>query len=367
MTVVGEEFKAALGRVALDQGAVAFGVTEAAPVADHARFVRWLRQGRHGSMEYLRRDADVRADPRRLLPDARSVLCIAVPYPAPAFAPAPSPTPSGPGPSSAAVNPPPAGRLAALFGGTDYHRVVHAALGAIAAEGKRLGGPSTAWLPAVDTLPLLERSLAMQAGLGVVGKNTQLLVPGHGSLVCLGVLVTSVPLPPDAPTAEDPCGACDACQRACPTGALGGDEGVLAPRCLSSLTTAFRDAIPEELRPLVGARVYGCDECQTACPWNHPARLAAHVPHPDLVGDTRVDRATLEAWLGTSGRQLRRSLAGTALAHLGAPALRRTASVVLGNLGDRRSLPALRQAALHRRDHLLRDHATWALARLARD
>ena len=184
------------------------------------------------------------------------------------------------------------------------------------------------------------------------------------SALCIGLLLTDALLPPDATSGLDPCGSCDACLRACPTGALHDGQGLQAPRCLSYLTTASHDPIPADLRPKLGLRVYGCDDCQSSCPWNLPPRLHGHAPHPNLEGDASVARATLESWLGMPSRQLRRTLAGTALHWLSPRALRRTACVVLGNLGYPSSRPALERAAQESPDPQLGDHAAWALSRL---
>lgn len=354
MNVDTSELKAALRTRALELGCVAFGVTEAGPVRDHERFQSWLRRGWHGDMAYLRRDAATRTDPRRLLPEARSVICVALPHGPPASLAATAQRDNG-------------AQLAALFKGRDYHVVTRCVLVALVSEAQRLLLAPAKWLAAVDTRPLLERSLAMNAGLGSVGRNTQLILPGHGSLVCLGLLVTSLPMPPDPPSTFDPCHGCDACLAACPTGALHHEQGLEAPRCLSYHTTASHGPIPEPLRPLVGPRLYGCDICQSACPWNHPP--GGHEPtqmtsHPDLGGDGLVPRETMEGWLRLSGRQLRRELALTAMGHLPASALRRSICVVLGNLADPRSRSVLEATAADKRNAMVAEHAAWALDRL---
>ncbi|MDY0002856.1 MAG: tRNA epoxyqueuosine(34) reductase QueG [Polyangia bacterium] len=355
----GQEYKVELERLARALGCVAFGVTEASPLTDHDRFRRWLARGWHGAMGYLARDEAVRADPRLYFPEARSVLCVALPYSIPIRA---SAEPETVGLEDSGTES--SGRKAGLFAGRDYHEVMGGILGALGAQGARLARGATRWLPAVDTRPLLERSLAMRAGLGAIGRHTQLIVPGHGSLVCLGLLLTDAVLPPDAPCGDDLCAGCDLCIRACPARALHRDSGLEAPRCLSYLTTASREAIPQDLRTVLGVRLYGCDDCQEACPWNHPPRRPAGAGHPGLAGDPLVPREILESWLLAPGRRLRRELHGTALGHLPAAALRRTACVVLGNLGDPASRPALERAAQTASDQVIREHASWALGRL---
>jgi epoxyqueuosine reductase len=374
MTVFGEDFKRRLAAEAARLGCVGFGVAPAAPLpAAAGRLRAWLDRGWHADMGYLARSAEERADPRRLLPGARSALVVAVPY-------GPQPEPDVPEPAPA---PAPAARLAQQFRGRDYHRVVHAILEGLVEHARRAGAREAAFRPACDTRPLLERSLAVRAGLGTIGHHTQLLIPGHGSMAALGVLLTDLALPPDDPLTVDPCGSCDACLRACPTGALRRGRGLDARRCLSYWSTATRAPIPQDLRPRLQARLYGCDECQLACPWNAPeARTHAAVPI-NLRGDGAVPPDELVRWLGLSGRALKRKLSDTALGWLSRTALLRTVCVVLGNLGHQGSAPsaqagspdpgpdaratvraALQTVADGDREPSLREHARWALRRL---
>ncbi len=348
----GAECKRVLAEHARTLGCVAFGVTRAVPLRDGDRLQAWIDRGFHGDMDTLAHAAERRADPRTLLPEARSVVCVALRY----------------GPPSRDVPPasaPTEARVAQLFVGADYHRVLHRLLEALADQGRHLAGASSQWVAAVDTQPLLERSLAVQAGLGTIGRNTQLIVPGVGTEVVLGELVTDVVLPPDAPVQDAPCASCSECLTACPTGALQAGRGLDARRCLSYHTTASRSDIPEVWRRALGDRVYGCDECQQVCPWNAPDRSRPVPIHPDLTGTTAVPLERLHHWLTLSGKALKRELAGTALRWLPRAIFARTICVVLGNLGRAESHEVLERVAQGDRDPRVREHARWALARLA--
>ena len=347
----GAECKRVLAEHARTLGCAAFGVTRAVPLRDGGRLRAWIDRGDHADMDYLARQAEQRADPRRWLPEARSVICVAVRYgPPPRQAPPPR------APTDA--------RLAQLFVGADYHRVLHRLLEALADQGRRLAGAHSQWVAAVDTQPLLERSLAVQAGLGTIGRHTQLIVPGVGTEVALGELITDVALPPDAPVEASPCASCSKCLTACPTGALRAGRGLDARRCLSYHTTASRGDIPEAHRTALGDRVYGCDECQRVCPWNNPDRSRPVPIHPDLTGSTAVALDRLHRWLTLSGKALKRELAGTALHWLPRATLARTICVVLGNLAREESREVLTLVAQGDRDPRVREHARWALARL---
>jgi len=303
-------------------------------------------------MGYLARQADKRADPRYVLDSARSVIVVAVPYAGAA---------AGAAAAAAAPSEAAPGRVAALFGGRDYHPVLRRILMDLAETLDVAEGSCRAF---VDTGPVLERSLAVAAGLGAIGHHTQLLVPGHGARVALGVVLTDLALEPDAPFTQDLCGDCRACLEACPTAALREGEGLDARRCLSYWTTACRQPIPLSLRELVGDRLYGCDTCLTCCPHDpQDEATAATMGHPDLRGGTARDLNTLHGLLALGRRPLARALADTALGWIGRTALLRTICVVLGNHGHPDSLPPL-AAALEDPDPIIASHAAWALGRL---
>jgi epoxyqueuosine reductase len=214
---------------------------------------------------------------------------------------------------------------------------------------------------ACDTRPLAERAFAARAGLGWIGKHTNAIVPGLGSFVFLGEIVTTLPLPPDSPLRKT-CGSCARCIDACPTRALRGDYTIDATRCISDLTQRT-DGIPRELRALVGTWVWGCDLCQIVCP---PTRNAgvAHAGRGDEPFDERTAAPPLPELLRLRSGEFKRRFAKTAMGWRGAAVLRRNAAVALGNARDRSAVPALIEA-LERDPHpMVRGHAAWALGQI---
>lgn len=282
------------------------------------------------------------ASPQSLLPGARSVISIALPY----ATPAPPPERSR-------------GRVSNYAWSADYHRRMQALLRDIAAAiDEEAGAPVTA--VACDTKPLAERAFAARAGVGWVGKHTNLIVPGAGSFVFLGEIVTTLELQPDAPLRKT-CGSCARCVVACPTGALRGDYTIDASRCISDLTQRT-DAIPLEMRPLIGTWVWGCDLCQLACPPTRRAGQTAGADREPLSKDAAVPE--LERLLALKSSEFKRTYARTALGWRGAAVLRRNAAVALGNALDRASVPALARSIEEDPHPLVRGHAAWALGRI---
>lgn len=250
-------------------GAVAWGIAEARPAPEAAlRHRRWVEQGRHGSMAYLARYDEVRRDPRLLLegPGARSLIVAAFPYCG-----APLRRPVG------------TLRMARYALGDDYHEVVRRRLTEVARRALDPAGGE--WRVCIDTAPLLERYWAVEAGLGFVGVNGQLIVPGKGSYLFLGTIVTSLALPPSEPCRRR-CSGCQRCVRVCPGGAISPDGSFDARRCLSYLTIENRGEMPSDAN--LGSRLYGCDACQEICPHNStpPDPLPEFEPRPELLGLT---------------------------------------------------------------------------------
>ncbi len=324
------------------------GVTSARTPAEHVQaYRRWLARGDYAGMIYMARADHVarREDPALIMPGARTALCVAVNY--------------YPGPSPAPPDDAPRGRVANYAWGVDYHDWLAPRLERLAAAvAAELG--DVRYRVVVDSGPLLERALAAQASLGFAGKNTCLIHPLFGSWLLLGEILLDVDLPAAEPLAPR-CGGCTRCLDACPTGALVAPYRLDARRCISYLTIEHKGAIPEELRPLLGNWVFGCDVCQQVCPWQRFARPTT----ASAFQPVSVDRAAppLLEWLALDEAGFRRLFAGTPLWRLGRARLRRNVAVALGNSGDRRALPAL-AAALAEDDPLLREHAAWALARI---
>jgi epoxyqueuosine reductase len=323
-------------------GFVAVGVALVRPM-DPSPLVDWLDAGHGAEMTFLRRHAPLRADLAQVMPGARSVICVAMPYP----------EPEGHGL--------PEGLVARYARGRDYHDVLRERLHAlwddlgIDAEGRIF----------VDSGPLPERELARRAGVGWVGKNACLIVPGIGSRVVLGEILTTADLPPTALVAGD-CGDCRRCLAACPTAALVAPGVVDARRCLSYLTIEQRGPIPEDLRPLMGTHLFGCDACQDACPHNSPAtplssgRGAGGEGRAGARNDTTPSLTPL---LALTEETFRARFRNTPILRAKCAGLLRNACIVLGNLGDPAAIPALTRAA-NDPDPLVREHAAWALERL---
>ncbi|HTU70621.1 MAG TPA: tRNA epoxyqueuosine(34) reductase QueG [Candidatus Baltobacteraceae bacterium] len=282
------------------------------------------------------------ASPQHVLAGARSIVCIAIPYATPAPA-----------------RPPLHGRVSNYAWSLDYHRRVRALLADVAgAIDRAAGAPVTAI--ACDTKPIAERAFAARAGLGWIGKHTNLISPSHGSFVFLGEIVTTLELESDAPLRKT-CGSCVRCVEGCPTGALRGDYTIDASRCIADLTQRT-DPIPRELRALIGDWVWGCDICQIVCP---PTQRAGTRGSPAFLPHERSTAApALTELLKLRSGEFKRRYARTAMGWRGAAVLRRNAAIALGNALDRSSVPALTDAVRGDPHPMVRGAAAWALGRI---
>lgn len=282
------------------------------------------------------------ASPEHVLAGAQSVICVAVPYRTQEPAPAPL-----------------TGRVSNYAWSHDYHHRVKAMLAQVARRiDEAAGAPVTAI--ACDTKPLAERAFAARAGLGWVGKHTNLINPHAGSFVFLGEIVTVLPLAPDTPLRKT-CGSCTRCISACPTGALRGDYTIDATKCIADLTQRT-DAIPRPMRSLIGTWVWGCDLCQIACPPNERATVHAADANRALAPETSTP--SLVRLLQLRSGEFKRMYARTAMGWRGAAILRRNAAVALGNSLDRAAIPALVRALTEDPHPMVRGHAAWALGRI---
>lgn len=338
-----EEIKRLACEAALELGAADVRVApahadEAAREAMRAAFAR----GDFTTWRYDEEYARKAASPEHVLAGAQSVICIAMPYR-----------------TDEPAAPPLSGRVSNYAWSSDYHQRVKAILAQIATRiDDEAGEPVTAI--ACDTKPLAERAFAARAGLGWVGKHTNLINPKAGSFVFLGEIVTTLALPPDAPLRKS-CGSCTRCISACPTGALRGDYTIDATKCIADLTQRT-DAIPREMRELVGTWVWGCDLCQIACPPNERATVRASDENRALTTETSTP--SLVRLLRLRSGDFKRTYAKTAMGWRGAAILRRNAAVALGNSLDRAAIPALVQALRDDPHALVRGHAAWALGRI---
>jgi epoxyqueuosine reductase len=303
------------------------------------------------------------ANPRRAIPDALSVIALA--YPHPVFASLsggeqdPFPSPVGGGQGGGASGAGPRGRIAAYALGRDYHEVLVDRMQPLLAMLREQGHMAKTY---VDHGWMLDRAAAARAGIGWLGKNTNLLVPGIGSNVLLAEIVTSAQLEPDVPLKKS-CGGCDACLRICPTGALVAPGVLDNRRCISFWTIEHRGVIPLDIRPMIGDWIFGCDLCQEICPVNAGAPAA---PDPIALAAFRPTieaRPRLEELLTLDETAFRRRFRDSALWRTRRSGLLRNACIALGNVADRGSVPAL-AGALDDPEPLVRGHAAWALGKL---
>ena len=368
-----EQIKAEAARL----GFALCGITSAAPPPHHRHYARWLAEGKAGEMLYLHRQEPKRGDLTQVLPGAKSVVCVALNYspeegkvpPAPnnggvrlikqegAASSAPTGSVPIPAPPLLGAGGTLAGTIARYARFDDYHDTLWQRLESLLAF-IQAQCPEASGKVYCDTGPITERDLAMRAGLGWIGKHTNLISRRLGNWFFLGEILLDIPLPADLPETTH-CGTCTRCLPACPTGAITAPYQLDARRCISYLTIELKGSIPEDLRPLVGTRIYGCDDCLAACPWNKfavksedPAvRPRADLTAPDLLELLALDDEAFRAKFKNSPvkRTKRRGLL-------------RNVCVALGNLGDPRALPALTRAAETDPEPLVREHAQWAIA-----
>jgi epoxyqueuosine reductase len=245
--------------------------------------------------------------------------------------------------------------------GRDYHKVLRARLARLVERIEGEVGPF-GYRVFTDSAPVLEVALAAKAGLGLRGKHTLLLTRDAGSYFFLGEIYTDLPLPPSAPVTAH-CGTCSACIAACPTGAIVAPYELDARRCISYLTIEHHGAIPEALRPLVGNRVYGCDDCQIACPWNKFAPITGEADFHAVRNG--LDRATLVELFAWTQEEFEARHAGSAIRRIGYERWLRNIAVGLGNAPRSDAVVAALRARADDPSALVREHVAWALARHA--
>src|SRR5256884_2410910 len=332
-------------------GFCAVGVTGAEPFleAGSAAATRTAEGLLDGLSWWSSSRAHASANPRRAMPDARSVIALAFPHPRAAAAPSPR---AGEGRGGGL------GRIAAYALGRDYHEVLLERMQPLLGMLRERGYAAKTY---VDHGWMLDRADAARAGLGLLGQDTNLVVPGAGSYVLLAEIVTSAALQPDQPLKKS-CGSCDACLRICPTGPLVGPGVLDNRRCISFWTIEHRGVIPHEIRPLIGDWIFGCDLCQEVCPVN--ARPAAPDPAALTAYGPMVEpRPQLEELLTLDEQTFRLRFRQSAVWRTRRTGLLRNACIALGNVADRQSVPAL-AGALVDDAPLIRGHAAWALGRL---
>lgn len=319
--------------------------TTAAPPASAEKFQHWLAQKNHGEMTWLERNAEKRVEPQKVLAGANSIITLAVSYEIQK--------------RKAESGKRNTGVIARYAQFTDYHEMLGERLKSLTQFVNQLGGAETRSLWYVDTGPLLERDFAQRAGLGFVGKHTNVISRKLGNWIFLAEILTTLELAPDAPE-KNHCGNCTRCLAACPTNAIIAPFQLDARKCIAYLTIELKGAIPVELRPAIGNRIYGCDDCLAVCPWNKFARegnlmkphVRADLQSPDLIEMLQLDAASFKA-----------RFAGTPMLRTKRRGLLRNICVALGNVGDGSALPVLEKSA-HDPEALIAEHARWAMEQI---
>lgn len=333
---------------AAELGFASIGIARA-DAAPHsaARLREWLADGAHGSMIWMEERAHHRESPAGLWPEVRTVISLGVSY-----APKDDPLKLA---DAADI-----GRISVYAQGADYHDVVKRQLKAL---GRWLVAEAACELKVfVDTAPVMEKPLAEAAGLGWQGKHTNLVSRAHGSWLFLGAIYTTLELTPDV-AGRDTCGSCDACQQACPTAAFPKPYRLDARRCISYLTIEHKGPIPEEFRAAMGNRIYGCDDCLAACPWNKfavaaSANMAFH-PRAELTAPALADLLDLD------DAGFRQVFAGSPIKRIGRERMVRNAAIAAGNSGEDALVPVLQRLATDASETVA-EAARWALEQLGR-
>src|SRR5690242_14992070 len=344
------QLRADLADMARARGFDALGVSDVELEADAAHLERWVDAGRHGEMSYMWKHGTRRVRPGELVPGTVRALSARMNY----WPPEAHDAFDALGDSDAAY-------ISRYALGRDYHKVLRNALQGLADDIVAKIGPM-GYRVFVDSGPVLEKALARKAGIGWVGKHTNLIARDAGSYFFIGEILTDLPLPLDEPVGAH-CGTCAACIPACPTGAITAPYQLDARRCISYLTIELHGAIPVELRRLLGNRIYGCDDCQLVCPWNKFARDAAH---PDFKVRHGLDASRLSELFGWTEAEFLERTEGSAIRRIGYERWLRNIAVALGNAP---STPANLAALRARSDHasaLVREHVQWALGEQAR-
>ncbi|MCB1792662.1 MAG: tRNA epoxyqueuosine(34) reductase QueG [Gammaproteobacteria bacterium] len=321
------------------------GITDTALNEAERHLDAWLAQGFHGEMTYMASHGHKRTRPEQLVPGTLRVISVRMDY-----------LPDEPDPADILRDPARA-FISRYALGRDYHKVMRARLQKLATRIESVAGPF-GYRAFVDSAPVMEKALAEKAGLGWIGKHSNLLSRDAGSWFFLGELYTDLPLPIDTPVSSH-CGDCRACIDCCPTAAIVAPYQVDARRCISYLTIELHGSIPSELRSAIGNRIYGCDDCQQVCPWNRFATPAAEV---DFLPRHGLDEATLMALFAWSEDAFLARTEGSAIRRIGYIRWLRNIAVALGNAPPSEAIKAALRSRQHFEDALVREHVGWALA-----
>lgn len=339
------ELAARIKQWALDLGFSQVGIADTDLQLEEQRLQHWLDQGMHGEMQYMAQHGMMRARPAELLPGTLRVISVRLDY-----------LPEAAGFATNLADPTQA-YISRYALGRDYHKIIRQKLKQLADKISAVQG-EFGFRPFVDSAPVLERPLAAKAGLGWIGKHSLLLNPQAGSWFFLGELLVDLPLPVDQPITED-CGSCVACITMCPTGAIVAPFVVDARRCISYLTIELKDAIPAELRPLIGNRIYGCDDCQLVCPVNRSAPITREL---DFQRRPQWQDQSLRALLLWDETTFLKQTEGSAIRRIGFSRWQRNLAVGIGNAPfESENIELLENLCSHP-DLMVREHIEWALA-----
>ncbi len=329
----------------LELGFQQIGITDTELDSAEQHMDRWLEAGRHGDMEYMASHGHKRSRPQDLVPGTISVISARMD-----FLP-PDTNPEG------VLADPRAGYISRYALGRDYHKLIRNRLQKLARRIQtEIGGYS--YRVFTDSAPVLEKPLAAKAGLGWIGKNSLLVNRTAASWFFLGEIYTDLPLPPDTPE-QNHCGTCDRCIVECPTQAIIAPYEVDARRCISYLTIELSGPIPEELRPLMGNRIYGCDDCLLACPWN---RFATPSSEQDFLPRNGLDTPDLIQLFAWSEQKFLKRMEGSSIRRIGHERWLRNIAIALGNADASNQITTALQSRLSHKSELVREHVAWALS-----
>jgi len=322
------------------------GIADCDLSAAEAGLMDWLAKGFHGEMDYMAAHGVKRSRPAELVPGTLRVISARLDY-----------FPPGVADAQTVMDDADAAYISRYALGRDYHKVLRHRLQSLAEKISAVVGAHQ-FRVFTDSAPVLEVELASQSGLGWRGKHTLLLNRAHGSWFFLGEIYTDLPLPVDVPESGH-CGTCQACLDICPTQAIVAPYQLDARRCISYLTIELKGSIPVELRPLIGNRIYGCDDCQLVCPWNRFAQTAAL---PDFAVRHGLDRARLAELFAWSEADFNERFAGSAIRRIGHERWLRNLAVALGNAAPSVEAANALKTRLHHPSPLVREHVEWALS-----
>lgn len=324
------------------------GITGAELGEDEAHLLNWLGDGRHGEMDYMARHGTKRSRPADLVPGTIRIVSGRMDY-----------QPQSAADPEAVLGDASKAFISRYALGRDYHKLIRARLRRLAQKIQRITGPF-GYRAFVDSGPVLEKAIARNAGLGWIGKHSNLIHPRAGSWFFIGELYTDLPLPVDDPFRSSHCGTCSACLEVCPTRAIVAPYQVDARRCISYLTIELHGPIPVEFRALIGNRIFGCDDCQLVCPWN---RFAQATGEGDFAPRHGLDGAQLIDLFTWTENEFAARTEGSAIRRIGYQRWLRNLAVALGNARSTPQVVAALNARADDPSELIREHVRWAIDR----